>query len=66
MKLVIAGASGFIGSVLVQRLRQRNDALVLLSRKPGSREAATNTSGLYGSRARLVAGKSPSTELTAW
>ena len=35
MKLVIAGASGFIGSMLVERLWQRGDALVLLSRKPG-------------------------------
>jgi uncharacterized protein (TIGR01777 family) len=46
MKLVIAGASGFIGSVLVQRLRQHGDALVLLSRKPTSREAAPNTKWL--------------------
>jgi uncharacterized protein (TIGR01777 family) len=42
MKLVIAGASGFIGSVLVQRLSQRGHALELLSRKPKSREAAPN------------------------
>jgi uncharacterized protein len=34
MKLVIAGASGFIGSGLVQRLSQRGDSLTLLSRKP--------------------------------
>jgi uncharacterized protein len=46
MRLVIAGASGFIGSVLVQRLGQRGDALVLLSRQPGSREAAPNTKWL--------------------
>jgi uncharacterized protein len=46
MKLVIAGASGLIGSVLVQRLRQRGDALVLLSRQPGSRGAAPNTKWL--------------------
>jgi uncharacterized protein len=36
MKLVIAGASGFIGSALVQRLSQRSDSLKLLSRKPRS------------------------------
>jgi uncharacterized protein len=36
MKLVIAGASGFIGSALVQRLSQRGDSLNLLSRKPRS------------------------------
>ncbi|HSF57674.1 MAG TPA: NAD-dependent epimerase/dehydratase family protein, partial [Candidatus Binatia bacterium] len=46
MRLVIAGASGFIGSVLIQRLWQRGDALVLLSRQPGSREAAPNTKWL--------------------
>ncbi|HXV80904.1 MAG TPA: TIGR01777 family oxidoreductase [Candidatus Binatia bacterium] len=46
MKLVIAGASGFIGSVLVQRLGQRGDALVLLSRKPRSSTAAPNTKWL--------------------
>jgi uncharacterized protein len=43
MKLVIAGASGFIGSMLVQRLRQRGDELLLLSRKPRSAAAAPNT-----------------------
>ena len=43
MKLVIAGASGFIGSVLAQRLRQRGDELLLLSRKPKSAAAAPNT-----------------------
>ena len=43
MKLVIAGASGFIGTMLVQRLRQRGDELVLLSRKPRSAIAAPNT-----------------------
>jgi nucleoside-diphosphate-sugar epimerase len=39
MKLVIAGASGFIGSMLVERLLERHDALKLLTRKPhlGSR-----------------------------
>jgi uncharacterized protein len=46
MKLVIAGASGFIGSVLVQRLWQRGDALVLLSRKPRSPTAGPNTKWL--------------------
>ncbi len=46
MKLVIAGASGFIGSMLVQRLWQRGDALVLLSRKPRSPAAAPNTKWL--------------------
>jgi uncharacterized protein len=42
MKLVIAGASGFIGSALVQRLSQRTDALKLLSRKPRSPARASN------------------------
>jgi len=46
MKLVIAGASGFIGSMLVQRLWQRGDSLVLLSRKPRSPAAAINTDWL--------------------
>lgn len=46
MKLVIAGASGFIGSMLVERLWQRGDALVLLSRKPRSLAAAPNTKWL--------------------
>lgn len=36
MKLVITGASGFIGSVLVERLRGQNHSLTLLSRKPPS------------------------------
>lgn len=42
MKLVIAGASGFIGTMLLQRLRQRGDELVLLSRKPHPGVAAPN------------------------
>jgi uncharacterized protein len=42
MKLVIAGASGFIGSALVQRLSQRSDSLKLLSRKPRSPARASN------------------------
>ena len=46
MKLVIAGASGFIGTMLVERLRQRGDELVLLSRKPRSASAAPNTKWL--------------------
>jgi uncharacterized protein (TIGR01777 family) len=46
MKLVIAGASGFIGSMLVERLWQRGDALVLLSRNPRSPAAAPNTKWL--------------------
>lgn len=46
VKLVIAGASGFIGSVLVQRLWQRGDALVLLSRKPRPPTAGPNTKWL--------------------
>jgi len=46
MKLVIAGASGFIGSMLVQRLWQRGDSLVLLSRKSRSPAAAINTDWL--------------------
>ena len=46
MKLVIAGASGFIGSLLVQRLGQHGDGLVLLSRKPRSAAAAPNITWL--------------------
>src|SRR4249920_1457384 len=46
MKLVIAGASGFIGSMLVQRLWERGDALLLLSRQPRSLAAAPNTKWL--------------------
>lgn len=46
MKLVIAGASGFIGSMLVQRLGQRGDALVLLSRESPSSAAGPNTEWL--------------------
>ena len=34
MKLVIAGASGFIGSMLVERLLQQQHSLKLLTRKP--------------------------------
>ena len=46
MKLVIAGASGFIGSALVQRLSQRSDTLKLLSRKPRSPARAANAEWL--------------------
>ncbi|HEY6367573.1 MAG TPA: TIGR01777 family oxidoreductase [Candidatus Binatia bacterium] len=46
MKLVIAGASGFIGSALVQRLSQRSDSLKLLSRKPRSPARAGNAEWL--------------------
>jgi uncharacterized protein len=46
MKLVIAGASGFIGSALVQRLSQQSDSLKLLSRKPRSPARASNTEWL--------------------
>ncbi len=46
MKIVMAGASGFIGSMLVERLRQRGDALFLLSRKPRSSSPAPNTTWL--------------------
>jgi uncharacterized protein (TIGR01777 family) len=46
MELVIAGASGFIGSALVQRLSQRSDSLKLLSRKPRSPARATNAKWL--------------------
>jgi uncharacterized protein len=38
MKLIITGATGFIGSVLVERLRKQSHSLVLLSRKPLSRQ----------------------------
>jgi uncharacterized protein (TIGR01777 family) len=34
MKLVIAGGTGFIGSALCARLRERGDSLTLLSRSP--------------------------------
>jgi uncharacterized protein len=46
MKLLIAGASGFIGSALVQRLGQRSDSLKLLSRKPRPPARAVNTEWL--------------------
>jgi uncharacterized protein len=46
MKVVIAGASGFIGSALVQRLSQRSDSLKLLSRKPQSPARGSNTEWL--------------------
>jgi uncharacterized protein (TIGR01777 family) len=46
MKLMIAGASGFIGSMLVQRLLQRGDALLLLSRQARSSTAGPNTKWL--------------------
>jgi uncharacterized protein (TIGR01777 family) len=46
MKLMIAGASGFIGSMLVQRLLQRGDALILLSRQARSSTAGPNTEWL--------------------
>jgi uncharacterized protein len=38
MKLIITGATGFIGSVLVERLRRQGHSLVLLSRKPPRRQ----------------------------
>jgi hypothetical protein len=34
MKLLIAGATGFVGSALTERLARQNHSLVLLSRKP--------------------------------
>jgi uncharacterized protein (TIGR01777 family) len=43
MKLVIAGASGFIGSLLVQRLVQRGDTLLLLSRRRQAASAGPST-----------------------
>ena len=43
MKIVIAGATGLIGSVLVQRLWKQHHSLVLLSRKP-PRESALEDS----------------------
>jgi uncharacterized protein len=46
MKLVIAGASGFIGSALIQRLSQRSDSLKLLSRKSRSPARGSNTEWL--------------------
>jgi uncharacterized protein len=46
LKLVIAGASGFIGSALIQRLSQRSDSLKLLSRKPRSPARGSNTEWL--------------------
>jgi uncharacterized protein (TIGR01777 family) len=46
MKLVIAGASGFIGSMLAQRLSQRGDALLLLSRRPQSTTSGPNAKWL--------------------
>jgi len=38
MKLIITGATGFIGWVLVERLRKQSHSLVLLSRKPLSQQ----------------------------
>jgi len=38
MKLIITGATGFIGSVLVERLRRQSHSLVLLSRSPRRRQ----------------------------
>src|SRR6516164_1632740 len=46
MKLMIAGASGFIGSILIQRLLQRGHALLLLSRQARSSTAGSNTKWL--------------------
>jgi uncharacterized protein (TIGR01777 family) len=46
MKVLIAGASGFIGSALVQRLSQRSDSVKLLSRKPQSPARGSNTEWL--------------------
>jgi hypothetical protein len=34
MKLIITGATGFIGAVLIERLRKQSHSLVLLSRRP--------------------------------
>ena len=55
MKLVISGATGFIGSELVSRLTGQNHTLTLLSRKPSAHPRAANIqwmvwdSGLPGS-----------------
>ncbi|MGH7926597.1 MAG: NAD-dependent epimerase/dehydratase family protein, partial [Candidatus Binatia bacterium] len=38
MKLVISGASGFIGSALVERLTRQGHSLYLLSRTPPRRQ----------------------------
>jgi uncharacterized protein (TIGR01777 family) len=43
MKLAISGATGFIGSGLVERLNGQNHALVLLSRKPPARQSGAAT-----------------------
>ncbi|HEX7190073.1 MAG TPA: NAD-dependent epimerase/dehydratase family protein, partial [Thermoanaerobaculia bacterium] len=34
MKIVVSGGSGFIGTPLVARLRERGDEVVVLSRDP--------------------------------
>ena len=46
MKMVIAGASGFIGSMLAQRLSQRGDTLLLLSRRLQPSTPGPNTKWL--------------------
>lgn len=46
MKLVIAGATGFIGSTLVQQLWQDFHSLVLLSRNPAREKSRNNVNHL--------------------
>jgi uncharacterized protein len=41
MKLVITGASGFIGSALADELKNQSHSLVLLSRKPGGSQSTS-------------------------
>lgn len=62
MKLIIAGATGFIGAALVERLRRQSHSLVLLSRHPrrprsGAREEwLTWRAGSAGEWQRAVDG----------
>jgi uncharacterized protein (TIGR01777 family) len=46
MKLIISGATGFIGSVLIERLRKQSHSLVMLSRRPRRQHSTTNAQWL--------------------
>jgi uncharacterized protein (TIGR01777 family) len=46
MKIMITGATGFIGSVLLERLRRQSHSLVLLSRKPRRRQSGAKENWL--------------------
>ncbi len=42
MKLILSGATGFIGSLLIERLRKQSHSLVLLSRQPRRQHSTAN------------------------